>query len=206
MVYMTAIENFKLSGSQKRKYGTIALMIVFLAGILIGTLLVCMGKDRLFTAENAVFRCFIKDCSAKTVIEVFCVAFKPMLMLLTLQFLLGFFAVGQPIAVVTVALKGVVSGISASAIYLEYGAKGAIVNLLTLLPYVILSSFIIITGARESFRFSDRFLCYAFGANCDSRPEVKLYCLRFIVLIIFSVAVSAADSVIEIVFGRLLIP
>ncbi|MCI8776291.1 MAG: hypothetical protein HFK00_02705 [Oscillospiraceae bacterium] len=205
---MKAIENIKLSSSQKRKLSIFILMILLLAGAIAGTLMVCMGKDDVFSSPDSMFYEFIRNYSKKTTAELFLCSLKPMIIILLLQFISGFFAIGQPIAVGTIILKGVVSGISASAVYLNYGARGAAVNLVMLVPFVLISSFILIMGARESVRFSNHFFRFAVGKQNDTevRPEIKLYCLRFAVLILFSLIISAADSVLTGLLDGLLIP
>ncbi|MGN0622206.1 MAG: stage II sporulation protein M [Porcipelethomonas sp.] len=202
---MTAIENIRLSSSQKRKISITVLMVVFLISVFAGTLLVCMDKDWVFTSEGSYLKCFIKEYMPKTALNLFICSLKPILMLLTLQFVLGFFAIGQPLIIITIIVKGITSGISASAVYLEYGLKGIAVNLALLVPYVILSSFIVIIGARESLRLSAGFLSYALGKNDNNKPEVKLYFLKFAVLMFFSLIVSAADSIVTGLLDGLLI-
>lgn len=204
---MKAIESIRLTNSQKRKAGIILLMAVLLAGAAAGTIMICMGSEDIFTSHNSVFRFLIRDYSPKTAVQIFIDSFKSIFIFLIVQFVLGFFAVGQPFEIMTVVIKGAVSGISASLAYLSYGLRGMAVNLVMLIPFAVLSSFILIAGARESFRFSCRLFRCAFSRDSSAGgAETKLYCLRFGVLTLFSAAVSAADSVLTGLFDGLLIP
>ena len=76
---MKAIENIKLSSSQKRKFSIFILMILLLAGAIAGTLMVCMGKDGAFSSTDSMFYAFIKNDSKKTSAELFLCSLKPWL-------------------------------------------------------------------------------------------------------------------------------
>jgi hypothetical protein len=182
-----------------------ALMGLLLSGCALGSAAVCTGRTKILYFSDLLFGS-VRNCMPEGIRESFYGSIKPLLMLLSMQFVLGFFAVGQPLEIMTVAVMGISAGALAASVYIQWGVKGAAVNSIMLVPFITASAFILITGARESIRMSSCFFSFGTSKSVDfsERPEIKLYCLRFGILMIFSAAVSAGESLVIKLLGGLL--
>ena len=76
-----------------------------------------------------------------------------------------------------------------------------------LFPFAAVSSVILILGARESIKFSNMFMNFALNKNVeeDKRSGIKLFTVKFIVLIALSLLAAAADSIITYFFTGILL-
>ena len=182
---------------QKRRLSLGIFFILMLSGIIIGTIMVGTSSDvnllnRLLFTNN-----LFKKKDELSIISQFFKSLTPICAILILQFFAGMFAFGQTFAVLTVIYRGTAAGISSSIIYLILGVKGSFAVLLTLFPYAAVSAFLIILGARESVRLSGKIARYSFFQAGDSTPpDIRLYSLKFAVLLVFGFLFSLADAFI----------
>lgn len=110
-------------------------------------------------------------------------------------FLFGLFAAGQPLGAAMLVYRGFGIGSCASMLYSEYGRGAVPVIIILLIPKSIAFVYISILAVREDIRCSNfilRSLLYTESDNFK-RVSFRLYCIKFLVLILISVAVSALD-------------
>ncbi len=184
--------------SQRKRicYGIFLLFII--GGIILGTVLVS-STDNLTEFQRLLFNHNIFKSKPKlSFMRQFLRGFSPMLMLLAVQLFAGYSAFGQVFTVLTLIYRGTACGISSAFIYLTLGIKGVLAVLVTILPFGAVSALILILGAREAVKQSNKIADYAFygGVNCDESPDTKLYLLKFGILGIFSLLAAVADTVI----------
>ncbi len=108
-------------------------------------------------------------------------------------FLLGFSAIGQPAALLTVLCYGFCLGGSLQA---QCSGKFAPLHCIGLLPYYVPLSVLIVIAARESLRFSGLFTRFGFQDDpADSMShQFRLYCTRFAVLTVFLILLALLYS------------
>lgn len=111
-------------------------------------------------------------------------------------YLSGLFAFGQVCGFILLIYRGIGIGVSASLMYAMYGKSAIIPVIITFLPKASAVVFIASVAIRESVRNSRAIFEFCISGYDSSEKSVsfKLYCLRFIVLIIFSILISAADG------------
>lgn len=191
--------------SQKRRISLFLLLMLTLLGIVIGAVMVGFSDsikwlNRLIFTNN-----FYKNKDGLSVINQFFRSIAPLYAVFLLQFFSGMFAFGQTLAVLTVIYRGAASGISASIIYLILGIKGFFAVLITVLPFALFSAALVILGARESVKFSGQIARYSFlQKKEDAPPDIRLYSLKFGVLLLFGFLFSAADTLITYFLNPLL--
>ena len=114
-------------------------------------------------------------------------------------FIVGSSALGQPLAFLLLFYGGYTFGFCTFLMYNLYGKAAVIPIIMTFVPKAAVISVIMILALRTAFKSSATlFAVYCDGDVRDSRElNLKLYCIRFIVLIlvsfIFSVAVGTFD-------------
>lgn len=191
--------------SEKRRFFISLLMIFMFFGIIVGTLFVIKDEESHFIASGFINQHLIKNTVERSLIKVFTDSFFPLLFSLFIQVLCGLFAMGQPLSLLTLFHRGIAGGISAALIYINYGLKGFFIILIMLLPVLLFSMFILVLGARESIKSSNKILYFAFGKKNDQKVEIKLYIIKFIVLTVFALLCSILDSALTYIFTGLLL-
>lgn len=173
-------------------------LLLMLGGVVLGTVLISMADNLNYYHRLLFTHNILKTRTDISFLMQFLRSISAVLMLLVLQFFSGYFAFGQVITVFTLIYRGVTSGISVSLIYIMLGLKGIFAVLLTAVPYAVLTSAVLILGARESIKQSGIIADYSFycGKRGDFSPEPKLYLLKFALLAFFLLCLSLADTIV----------
>lgn len=141
--------------------------------------------------------------SGTDLFEYMCRGFCVTALLLIAAFLTGFFALGQPFGCLIMLFRGFGIGASGAMMYALHGGKAVFGMLVFVLPKALLSIFVCALGVREMMRASSYTLSgwLPDGLNEQEKTDLRLYCIKFIVLIIISLIISAADAAINFVFA-----
>lgn len=134
--------------------------------------------------------------------EIGCFAFSAMFT--AAAFLGGTCALGQPFAVLLLVYRGAGIGASASFIY-ELEGRGAITDILLLvLPKAVCVTFVTVLTVREMLRASNYTLsCWLPDVMHDRKAvDIKLYGIKFVVILFLLMIISVGDLVINLVFAR----
>jgi len=204
---MKISDKTNLTGTQRRKLSLGLLLLLFFGGVIAGTIAICAADDVKTVSSRFLTQNLFKTAEIKTVGEILFCGLIPLIIMLIVQFLSGFFAFGQVITILGIVYRGASAGVAASLFYLTLGMKGFFAILIMLLPFVMASTVILILGARESIRSSNVFFNFAFKKRVedDSYSGIKLYAIKFIVLMAFCLVISAADCVITYFFTGILL-
>lgn len=121
-------------------------------------------------------------------------------------FIIGLSAVGQPLGAVMLIYRGAGIGVSVASMYLLYGKAAVLPVLLLVLPKALAISAIAILSVRELMRSSGAMLSFCLNGEVrdDSRRGFRLYCIKFIVLILLSLIISAADGALSCIMANVL--
>lgn len=183
--------------SQRKCVAPAVFLLLVFGGIVMGTAFICTADNPDFFYRLLFTHNIFKTKTDLSFINLFLRNLLPVLFILAVQFFAGYFAFGQVIAYFTAVYRGIVSGISASFVYILLGGKGFFAVLLTVVPFAVTSAAVIILGARETVRQSRQVAEFSFFGNNESNPpDMKLYLIKFAVLVFFSAILSLADSLI----------
>lgn len=187
-----------------KKVSILLLFGLVVLGVIIGTITFCTIPDNKLLMNGLLNHGFIKNNTDQTVLESFINAFRNTSFLIIILFILGFGAVSQPIEAFVLFYRGIALGISVSFTYFHYGFKGFLVALLIILPHAVLSSVLLILATREAIKSSNMFAGFAFvGKNNEKpNPQIKIYFIKFLVLLALLLASSVLDSLLSGVFQR----
>lgn len=119
-----------------------------------------------------------------------------LILFLGAAYLTGLFAFGRACGLVLLIYRGIGIGVSAALMYVMYGKSAIVPVMITFLPKATAAAFIAAVAVRESVRNSRAIFAFCINRYDSSEKSIsfKLYCLRFIVLIIFSIFISAVDG------------
>lgn len=169
--------------------------LLVLCGIVCGAIFTGMTDNLDFFHRMLFTHNIFKTRTDISFLSLFFRSFLPMGFLLVLQFFSGHFAFGQVFAYFTAVYRGIASGISASFVYIMLGVKGFFAVLVMIVPFAAATAAVIILGAREAVRQSRQVADFSFfGKNTNEPPDMKLYLVKYAVLVIFAVVLSLADS------------
>ena len=176
-------------------------------GVILGTLIYCMKDDKSIFLSDRLNHGFIKLSERQSILSVFYRAISGTSLLVILLFLSGFCSISQPAEIFILFYRGTALGISISYIYGVYGAKGILVSAAMILPHALITSVVLVLAAREALRFSNLYMFYLTRQTPDEslRPQLKLYLIRFVVLMAFVLVSSLIDCVITYLLTDVLI-
>lgn len=186
-----------ISGTEKKNSGFFLLCIIEIIGIVIGS----------YTAVSGNMD-FLRDylcpvLTGGTLADFFRSVFVPSLILVVSAFLSGLFAFGQPLGIALLVGKGMEIGLSVAMIYSAKGISAFPAVILFSLPKSVAVSAVMILAVREVLRSSVAILHGLISEReySSERADLKLYCIKFIVLIVIIFVISAADSLLNYMFA-----
>lgn len=135
--------------------------------------------------------------------EYMCRGFGISSLFLTVAFFMGFFALGQPVCCFLIAVRGFGIGASGAMMYAFHGAKAVMGMLFFVLPKAVFSVLVCVLAMKEAMKASSYTLSgwMSEGFTEHKKTDFKLYCIKFFVLIILSLIISAMDAAINFVFA-----
>jgi stage II sporulation protein M len=174
------------------------LFAVISVGVLFGTLFFRGAADKSIFSSDFLCQGFVKLYHEQTVMDVFLRSVSWTSLYLVLLFLMGFCCISQPLELLMLFIRGCALGVSVSYTYNMYGIKGAGISVLMILPHALITSVVLVFGAREAMRCSNLYFMHVIGRDSEEAEPVqlKLYFLRFAVLMAAIPLSAALDSVI----------
>ena len=120
-------------------------------------------------------------------------------------FIAGFSVIGQPLAYFLLLNSGTAAGSCIFTMYKLYGKNTVLPLIMTVLPKAAVIFVIIVLAVRSALKSSAALFCaYRDGDIRDSRElDIRLYCIRFIVLILLALVFSAAVGVFDFLYLKL---
>ena len=194
MMCMKKISTYK---EYKKGTGSIVFVLIIAAGILIGSVTGQALHER--KCDLPLFGSFY---SGFTVFGEIRDTFIYLFLFITLAFLIGLSAIGQPFALMQLLYCGMSIGCFTASMYRLYGKSAFLPVLLVVLPKAAAVTVAAVLAVRESLRSSLGLLLYYFRGDTESRQlSLKLYCIKYIVLVMLSLIFSASAGAVMYVFG-----
>lgn len=186
--------------SQKRNSLMVVLYFVAAVGITVGAVYQVMKSP----APSAwIHQYFAPVYTGTNMFDYMCRWFGVSALFLTAAFLSGFFAFGQPLGFLLILCRGFAVGAAGAAMYTLHGGRAAAGMLIFVLPKAVPALIIYSLAVREALKASLHTLSIwaPEGFREYDKSDMKFYCIKFIVLIIISLIISAADAVINFMFA-----
>lgn len=193
-----------LTGSRNRRACLMLLGIFIAVGIAIGSILEVQNYEAVKSPWIHQFFSPIK--CGRTPLEMFVNFFLSSGIFIGIAFFIGLFAFGQPIGIAMLIFRGIGIGVSVAGMYEVYGADAFSAIMLLILPKAAISVIIDLLAVRELIRTSNILLGFIVTGEYhdDKRRSFRLYCIKFIVLIIISLITSALDTALNYAFSYML--
>ena len=174
--------------AKKRNIQIIVLFLILLMGTAAGSILRALHPEWCIW-ENQTFR---QGMGIFPEYKFYCIAAPVFWLAMTA--ILGLSVTGLPFVPCVLFLRGAAAGAVLEQLYEENGFPAFCSSLLLMMPYIYLTSFVMLLGAREALRFSMQMT----GILCDRTQEetfsVKLYIIRFLILFLFIIILGLLQN------------
>ena len=190
---MMPMKNVSIYNGQVEKRTSLLLFAaVMIAGIIIGSVLRNTACFRKITSsvldsftQNSTWLSQVKD------------TFVCLLLFAAGAFIVGSSIIGQPLAYGLLLYSGIYIGLITASAYQLYSKEAIFQVLTTVLPRAFSLIAVVILSVKEALRSSSYLLSFYLNGDVreNKRISLKLYLLRFLVIIILSLILSAASGV-----------
>lgn len=189
-----------ISETGKKNNGFFLLCLAEIIGIIIGSCVAVSYKDNEMLRHNISPALY-----GATLLEIFRSTLVSSLIFIVVAFFSGLFAFGQPVGIALIIAKGAEIGISATLVYAEKGLSAFPAVMVLNVPKAVAISAVAVLAVREVWRSSSDILHFMVsGEHVSEQVNLKLYCLKYIVLIVIIFIISMADSLMNYIFAGLL--
>lgn len=181
----------------KKNTGLLALGVLFLAGVLLGTLLLRTAGGETLRLLMEMVGAFVENRRDQSLFQNFVSGATSSLVFLAVLFVSGFCAVSQPLVVAAPLFRGLGVGFSMASLYAAHGVQAAGYIAVMMLPDTVLSMLAILLCCRESLRLSASFFAAMGGGERRDRTiyPLRIYLARYLAcgaLCVFSAFLGAA--------------
>ncbi len=200
-----SVEN--MAASMKKNKITVLVSVLFFAGMLYGALLIGFGEKGFLDSLGFMTKGYADGRTGQTVLTTFFNSFVSAGTFILLLFLLGFSAISAPLILFLPFFRGLGLGASIGYLYTAYGLKGVAFCAAIILPAALFSTFAVILAGREALKLSFLFLS-AFIPKMKgeiSPRAVKLYCVKFLVLMGIILISALIDCGVTFLFSGFLV-
>lgn len=189
-----------LTQAESRRMCLFLLSMAAVLGIIIGAITAVSVSD---SANVLIHQYFSPIHSGNTLFEVFRNTSVTSIMFLSAVFVLGLSAIGQPFGIALLVYRGVGIGFSVALMYLQNGINALPSVLLLVVPKAVITIFLSSLAVREMLKLSGSLFGFIFRGNAsDSKNSrvFRLYCIKFAVIAVIMLIVSALDSALNYIF------
>ncbi|MBR0142142.1 MAG: stage II sporulation protein M [Ruminococcus sp.] len=184
--------------TKKKNTGVFLMILAVIVGIVVGSLNFGAGD------KPVLHQYFSPVYSGNTLFDVFMNTFVSLALFAVTAFVTGLFVFGQPFGVLMLIYRGFGIGISVSMMYCEMGFGAIPAVIILLLPKALSAVFVSMLAVRELMRSSCTILrCITGRGESPEKKFFRLYCIKFAVILAVSAVISAADSLMNYIFAKL---
>lgn len=183
---------------------TFLMFILLFSGLLIGNFTIS-GNKNIFESVDLLFKAYIDSLDGQTFITFFIREAIISIGIVILNLSLGLCAVGFPISLITILIKGISIGALSTYMYTVFALKGFGYCMLVIYPVQIFSCLILLKVCHESITMSVSVLKILTEKKmtASDKTDIRRYLIRFMILIIFSLLLSGISSVMSLYITRL---
>ncbi|WMJ23127.1 stage II sporulation protein M [Paludicola sp. MB14-C6] len=187
----------------KNNYIFLAIILLFIVGMIYGTLLIKSQSGSLLKQLNIITKEYVGSHRTQSIISLMINSFLSSALFLVIPYLLGYSAIGQAGTLFVPLFKGLGLGATLGNLYLTYGLKGIGYSALIIVPQTAIALFAIIIGCRESIKLSNMFFISILPdrEKMVTSSTVKMYNIKFLILLSFIVLSALVDATFVALFS-----
>lgn len=175
-------------------------------GVLLGTVSYCFMDKQVQNDLGFLQSSFIEGRQSVNFAGIMIRSLTSNTIFLAVVFLAGFSVIGQPIAIITLLIRGIGLGVTLAGFYGNYGRSGIIFSLAMLIPGAAISVVALAIGVRESIVLSNIYLRISLSSKQENGllETIKLYGAKFFTLEVILSVSAGVDCLCSRLFGGLL--
>ena len=160
------------------------LLGVVLVGVLLGSLFYSSMDNNMLANIGRTGSGFVSLRQQLDFPQILLRALSSSSLFLLVIFLSGLCAVGHPLAIGALAVRGLGMGVVFSQLYAGFGAKGMLYSAVLLLPNGLVCSVALVLGAREAVCLSNSYAAFSLSdrQHCGLKETLRRYCAKILVL------------------------
>lgn len=180
----------------KEKY-KIVLLIFSVLSILFGSVIYSGFSD---SSLIQIIENKITLFQSKDLLKIFLFFVKTELIYFIFAMFIGTSFVGAPLIVIPISLRCIITGFLGGYMYNIYELKGVLFCLLFVFPYTAIATASLLFASNESIYMSAKNYSIITNKNTADDISVKLYLLRYLILIIINVICALFNSFLIVMF------
>lgn len=198
------LNSLKLVTAIKINYPIIIFSLIFVIGVVGGTLLIKYNPTVIMAAET-MFHEFLQCRTSNGFFKVVLISFLDLLPLCLVIFLSGTSLIGVVLIPVSICYKGVMFGIVSSYLYVTYMLKGIAFNALLFVPTNLISALTLIFCAKISFSFSLVLLKSSLprGQMVNLYNQFQSHCKKYVFCTLILIISALVDALMSVGFIKL---
>lgn len=190
----------------KKNYALLGLGLLFLTGILAGTLLYGFAEGETLTLLGELVTGFVEKRRTQGVAANFTASLSSSLVFVAVLFCGGFCALAHPVVIVAPLFRGLGFGFSVASLYAAYGASAAGFVGLYVMPNMLLTTVAILFCCREALRLSSSLWKLLRHKNGEEGSySLRLYVARFLVAALVCGGSALLESFTYYLFAKYIV-
>lgn len=187
----------------KKSFMTVGLWLILFSGFFSAVFYVYLGDEQSADFLTEWFSRLIQDKQEFDILNLFLSNVASTGIYLFVIFILGFSPVFSFIVSLVPFFKGLGSGLAITYVYMNYGWRGMIYEVLIDIPVNILLMFIIILTTKEAMNFSNG-IYSALKNRVINDISLKRYFLKFFIIFILVAIISILNAMFDFMFFKYL--
>mgnify|MGYP003289293490 CR=1 FL=1 len=180
------------------------LVLLFTAGILIGSLFVSSSTGLSISNLNNIISAYVRAKTEQGILQNFIMSASVNMVLSVLSVFLGFSLIGYPFVAWLPFLKGMGVGAFSGYMYLNYKMTGLAYCVILIYPGAIVSALAYILSCCDSFEYSKNAYDKSIRAKGQfERDETRIFLFRQFIYILVCLCSSFIESLFSAVFSGL---
>ncbi|MDO4944633.1 MAG: hypothetical protein Q4E74_05450 [Ruminococcus sp.] len=175
-----------------------------LMGVLLGTISFCLSEGDFLKGLGLAQADFIQSRKAMDYAQIMVSSFSGATAFLAAAFICGLCAVGQPLGLCILLVRGMGLGLTLAQLYSAYGKSGMLYSAGLVLPGAAVSTLALVFAVREAVSLSNIYLRISLSGRQENGllDTVRLYGAKFLVLISALAASAGIDCLCNFLFIR----
>lgn len=175
----------------------VVLLIFSIASILLGSFIYngFINESLTQIIENKIVL-----FKSKELLKILLFLIKTELIYFALAMAIGTSFLGAPLSIIPISIRCVITGFLGGYMYNEYELKGVLFCLLFIFPYTAVATTSLLFASNESIYMSIKNYNTITNKNTADDVSVKLYLLRYLILIIINCVCALFNSFLIVVF------
>lgn len=196
----------KIGRSMKHNRFVTALFLCFLLCMCYGSFLISRIDTQAADLLAFLTKEYLASRTAQSLLETFLSSALSSFSYLAALFLLGFFAIGQPLIFLVPIFRGFGLGITMGYLYSHYGISALGYCAVLIVPVSVFVALILINSAKDSLQMANLLLLPALKENRPvlTSEGLKIYLLKYLIYGLMTLGACVLDALLNFLFSGLI--